>query len=361
MQTSIPCVMMRGGTSRGPYFKASDLPIDTGTRDKVLLAALGSPDAQQIDGIGGGTSLTSKVAIVSPSDHPEADVDFLFAQVSVEDAIVDTSPTCGNILTGVGPFAIESGFVQPQDGETLVRIHSVNTTSLVDAIVQTPNGQVEYEGTTAIDGVPGTAAPVILNFKDIVGSKTGALLPTGNVKDTVEGTEVSCVDCAVPMVIMAATSLGKTGYESKEELDQDQALLDRLESVRLAAARLMGMGDARGKVVPKVGLLTTPSEGDNITSRYFVPSNCHAAHAVTGAICVAVTTALKGSVADGLAIYDDELPKHCVIDHPSGNIKVTLDLNHDGKQLRVNSAGVVRTARKLYAGEVYVPASVWKR
>ena len=360
MQTAIPCVMMRGGTSRGPYFRASDLPVDAETRDRVLLAAMGSPDERQIDGIGGATTLTSKVAIVSPSDHPGVDVDYLFAQVSIEQAFVDTAPSCGNMLSGVGPFAIDRGYVVAQDSETLVRIRNVNTASLIDAIVQTPGGQVDYEGDTAIDGVPGTAAPVILNFKDVVGSKTGALLPTGNVRDVVAGIEVSCIDVAMPMVIMAATALGKTGYESKAELDADKEFFTQLESIRLAAARLMGLGDVRGKVIPKVGLLAKPRNGGNITSRYFVPTACHAAHAVTGAICLAVCTALKGAVADGLAQYEDDLPSQCVIEHPSGQIAVALDLALDNGQLQVNSAGVVRTTRKLFAGEVYVPASVWQ-
>lgn len=360
MQTAIPCVMMRGGTSRGPYFKASDLPTDSATRDRVLLAAMGSPDDRQIDGIGGATTLTSKVAIVSPSDHPQADVDYLFAQVSIDRAFVDTAPSCGNMLSGVGPFAIDSGYVTAQDGETLVRIRNVNTDSFIDAMIQTPSGQVEYEGTTAIDGVPGTAAPVVLNFQEVVGSKTGALLPTGNLIDTVEGIEVSCVDVAMPMVIMTATSLDKTGYESKVELDGDKEFFGRLESARLAAARLMGLGDVSGQVIPKVGLLAAPRDSGNITSRYFVPTACHAAHAVTGAICVSVCTALPGSVADGLARYDDDLPRQCVIEHPSGSIEVALDLQHDGERLQVNSAGVIRTTRKLFAGEVYVPAAVWK-
>ena len=360
MQTAIPCVMMRGGTSRGPYFKASDLPTDSTTRDRVLLAVMGSPDERQIDGIGGATTLTSKVAIVSPSDHPEADVDYLFAQVSIDQAFVDTAPSCGNMLSGVGPFAIDSGYIKAQNGETLVRIRNVNTDSLIDAIIQTPNGQVEYEGSTAIDGVPGTAAPVVLNFKNIVGSKTGALLPTGNVRDMVEGVEVSCVDVAMPMVIMAATALGKTGYESKTELDVDKEFFTRLEKIRLAAARLMGMGDVSGKVVPKVGLLAAPCSGGNITSRYFVPTACHAAHAVTGAICVAACTALKGSVADGVAEYKYDPPQQCEIEHPSGSIAVALDLQRDGEQLQVNSAGVVRTTRKLFAGEVHVASRVWE-
>ncbi|MES9944547.1 MAG: 4-oxalomesaconate tautomerase [Candidatus Thiodiazotropha sp.] len=364
MQTAIPCTMMRGGTSRGPYFKAADLPSDIATRDRVLLAVMGSPDARQIDGIGGATSLTSKVAIVSPSDHPHADVDYLFAQVSIDQAFVDTAPSCGNMLSGVGPFAIENAMLEAQDGETLVRIRNVNTDSLIDAIIQTPGGQVEYEGATAIDGVPGTAAPVVLNFREIVGTKTGALLPTGNAKDTIEGVEVTCIDVAMPMVIMAASSLGKTGHESKAELDADEAFLARMEGIRLAAGQLMGLGDVSGKVVPKVALLAGPRHHGNITSRYFVPDSCHAAHAVTGAICVAITTAVKGSVADGLARTEPELeqglPNKCSIEHPSGSIEITLDLDQLEGSLRVNSAGVIRTTRKLFSGEVYLPAAIWE-
>ena len=359
MQTAIPCVMMRGGTSRGPYFNAADLPIDPITRDRVLLAAMGSPDERQIDGIGGATTLTSKVAIVSPSEHPDADVDYLFAQVSIDRAFVDTAPSCGNMLAGVGPFAIENQFVLPQDGKTMVRIRNVNTESLIDALIETPNGEVNYEGSTAIDGVPGTAAPVILNFKDVVGSKTGALLPTGNLVDIVEGVRVSCVDVAMPMVITTASELGKTGYETKAELDRDKDFFERLESIRLAAARLMGMGDARGKVVPKFGMLASPRNGGNICSRYFVPIACHAAHAVTGGICVAVCTALKGSVADGLAQYQGELPEKCIIEHPSGSLEVALDLTLSGSKLNVNSAGVIRTTRKIFVGDIYVPGDVW--
>jgi 2-methylaconitate cis-trans-isomerase PrpF len=350
---------MRGGTSRGPYFKAADLPSDLAARDRVLLAVMGSPDARQIDGIGGATTLTSKVAIVSHSDHPAADIDYLFAQVSIDQAFVDTAPSCGNMLSGVGPYAIENGMVEAQNGETLVRIRNVNTGSLIDAIIKTPGRQVAYEGTTAIDGVPGTAAPVVLNFREIVGTKTGSLMPTGNPKETIEGVEVSCVDVAMPMVIMAASSLGKTGYETKEELDADETLLARIESIRHKAGERMGLGDVTGKVVPKVALLAKPRHDGDISSRYFVPDACHAAHAVTGAICVAVTSAIKDSVADGLVRHQQNLPEKCVIEHPSGRIEVALNLDQNGETLEVNSAGVIRTTRKLFTGQVHVPAAIW--
>ncbi len=359
MQKAIPCTMMRGGTSRGPYFLSENLPSDEQARDRVLLAVMGSPDIRQIDGIGGATTLTSKLAIVSPSEHPDADVDYLFAQVSIDRAFVDTGPSCGNILSGVGPFAIESGLVKAQDKETLIRIRNVNTNSFIDTTVQTPGGDIEYEGQTAIDGVPGTAAPIKLNFKGIVGSKTGALLPTGNPADIIDGIRVSCVDVAMPMVIIAAESVGKTGHESKDELDSDLELLNQLESIRQKASQLMGLGDARGKVIPKLGLLAAPQARGNITSRYFVPEVCHAAHAVTGAICVSVCTAIPDSVADGLANYTEDAPSSCIIEHPSGQIEITLDLERTDDGMQLNSAGVIRTARKLFAGEVFVPARVW--
>lgn len=361
MLTAIPCTLMRGGTSRGPYFLANDLPSETKVRDEVLLSVMGSPDIRQIDGIGGATSLTSKLAIVSPSEHSDADVDYLFAQVSIEEALVDTGPSCGNILSGVGPFAIESGLVKATADTTLVRIRNVNTNSLIDAVIQTPQGEIEYEGPATIDGVPGSAAPIELKFKNIVGSKTGALLPTGNAKDLIEGVEISCVDVAMPMVIIAAESLGKTGYESKEQMDSDTDLLQKIESIRLKAGKLMGMGDVKGKVIPKVALLAKPRHGGNINSRYFVPDSCHAAHAVTGAICVSVCTAIKGSVADGQAIYEHQPPRSCIVEHPSGEIEVSLDLELVESKLEVNSAGVFRTARKLFSGAVHVPSRIWNR
>ena len=253
MQTRIPCVIMRGGTSRGPFFLASDLPGDAKQRDDVLLAAMGSPHEYQVDGIGGAMPLTSKVAIISKSRRDDADVDYLFAQVLVDEAIVDTKPNCGNMLVGVGPFAIEAGLVPAGDPETVVRIYNVNTQSLVEAIVQTPDGRVTYEGTAAIDGVRGTAAPVGLNFTSAIGAVTGKLLPTGKPLDVIDGIDVSCVDVAMPMILMRAEQLGKTGYETPNELDADKALMERMEAIRRKAGVLMGMGDVSKAVVPKIG------------------------------------------------------------------------------------------------------------
>ena len=358
-QTAIPCVLMRGGTSKGPYFFADDLPQDAHLRDEVLLAVMGSPDARQINGLGGADSLTSKVAIVSPSTRPDADVDYLFAQVKIDRAFVDTGPNCGNMLAGVGPFAIEAGLVPAHEGETVVRVYNVNTRALIHATVPTPGGQVEYEGDVAIDGVPGTGAPISLNFVDAVGSKTGKLLPTGEVLDKVEGIEVSCVDLAMPMVIARATDFGKTGHETRSELNADAELLENIERVRRAAGRLMGLGDVTGKVIPKFCLVSPPRHGGTITSRYFVPDSCHSAHAVTGTLCLAAACGLPGSITEGIAELSPGPRRMIVIEHPSGTIAAEFELTgpHDSPVIR--RAALVRTARKLMAGSVFVPASVW--
>ncbi|WP_138441297.1 4-oxalomesaconate tautomerase [Marinobacter alexandrii] len=358
-QTAIPCTMMRGGTSRGPYFLASDLPEDRSTQDRVILAAMGSGNALQINGIGGGSSLTSKVAVVSKSQHPDADVDFLFAQVSVEESIVDTSPSCGNILSGVGPFAIEKGLVSASVGETLVRIRNLNTNSLVEAVIKTPNGTVDYDGDASIDGVEGTAAPILLNFLNVAGSKTGQLLPTGKLRDRIDGIEVSCIDAAVPMVLIPASSLGKRGDESKAQLDEDVELLRRIEAIRQEASWKMGLGDATGKVIPKVALLSKPRHGGTITSRYFVPHSCHGAHAVTGAICVASAIALPGSVTDELVIRPEGKQQTIQIEHPSGRIDLALEIDYTATGPQIQRAGLIRTARKLFQGDLYVPSQIW--
>ncbi len=360
MQTAIRCTMMRGGTSRGAYFLANDLPSDQRELEKVLAAVMGSPNTQQLNGIGGGTSITSKIAIVSPSNSPEADVDYLFGQVSLEKESVDFSPSCGNILAGIGPFAIEMGLVRAQPNETLVRIRNVNTESYIDAVVQTPFGKVTYDGTTVIDGIFGTAAPIMLKFKGVVGSKTGALLPTGQPVDQIQGVEVSCVDAAVPMVLFSAESLSKSGNESKEQLDADTAMLARMESIRREAGRMMGLGDVSGKVVPKMGILSRPRKGGSITSRYFVPQSCHAHHAVTGAICVATASLIKNSIAYKVAECPSGNPVNIQIEHPSGAIEVCQDYSIQNGELSLTSSGTVRTARKLFSGDVFVSRSVWE-
>lgn len=350
----IPCVLMRGGTSRGPYFLESDLPAEPAARDRVLLAAMGSPHPLQVDGIGGAQTLTSKVAIVSKATHPEADVDYLFAQVSVDAAIVDTSPNCGNMLSGVGPFAIEAGLVSPQPGETKVRIYNRNTRSLIDAIIQTPGGRVTYDGTAAIDGVSGTGAPIKLSFLDAKGGKTGKLLPTGETREVIQGLPVTLIDYAMPMMLVAASDVGLRGDETPEEIDANTALLARIEEVRREAGRRMGLGDVSKLVVPKVGLLSPPRHGGTITSRYLVPHRCHRSHAVTGGLCVAVASRLPGTVAYDVAQAEPLSP--VTIEHPSGRLQIDLTFKADGS---VDRASVIRTARRIFEGNVIVPADAF--
>ena len=349
---------MRGGTSRGPYFLASDLPADAAKRDAVLLAVMGSPHALQVDGIGGSNTLTSKVAIVSPSKHEGADVDYLFAQVSVNEAFVDTKPNCGNMLAGVGPFAIETGLVKAKSPSTLVRIFNVNTQTLVEAVVQTPGGQVQYEGATRIDGVADPAAPIKLTFLDALGAVTGKLLPTGNALDTIQGVEATCIDMAMPLVIMAAEAFGKTGREKPQELDADRALMQRIESIRLEAGRRMGMGDVAKLVVPKPALVSRPALGGNIASRYFTPHACHKAHAVTGALAVATAAVLPGTVANRFVEPRGFAGGVLAIEHPSGRIEVDLVTDRSGAAPVVERASFVRTARRIFEGYVYVPAAL---
>jgi 4-oxalomesaconate tautomerase len=355
----IPCLLMRGGTSKGPYFRAEDLPADVATRDRVLLAAMGSPDIRQIDGLGGADTLTSKVAIVSKSTRPGVDVDYLFAQVDVSKPIVDTAPPCGNMLAGVAPFAIETGMVAAQDGETRVMIFNVNTESRIEAVIRTPGGEVQYDGEARIDGVPGTAAPILLNFMDVVGSVSGKMLPTGKVRDEINGVELSCIDVAMPMIMMRAADLGITGYEDRAAINGNKDLLARIEAIRLEAGRRMGFGDVSDKVIPKVGLLARARQGGTISSRYLTPHALHAAHAVTGAVCVATACALKGSIAHELAVPDAANPRTIWIEHPSGQVDVRLQTSGEGAGMEV-VAGTLRTARPIMKGSVFVPARVFK-
>ena len=352
---AIPCLLMRGGTSKGPYFNAADLPVAVAARDRVLLAVMGSPDLRQIDGLGGADTLTSKVAIVSKSAREGVDVDYLFAQVDIGRAIVDTSPSCGNMLSGVGPYAIETGLVAAQPGATAVVIYDVNTSSRIEAVIQTPGGHVTYAGDAAIDGVPGTAAPVVLNFLDAVGAKTGVMLPTGHLVEVIDGIEVTCLDVCMPMVLMRAADLGLEGTEGRAAIDGNTALLARIEAIRLQAGRRMGFGDVSGMVIPKVGLLSPPRGTGAITSRYLTPHKLHAAHAVTGAVCVATACLLEGSVAYDMAVRPGGNPCTIWIEHPSGMVDVRMQTDGAGRGLQVIRAGILRTTRPIMQGQVFVP------
>ncbi len=355
MQHSIPCTMMRGGTSKGAYFLASDLPADPAARDKMLLAVMGSPDPRQIDGIGGATSLTSKVAVISPSAEPDVDVDYLFLQVVVDEARVDDAQNCGNILIGVAPFAIERGLVPAQPGATRVRIRMVNSDARVEAEVQTADGTVEYGGDTEIDGVPGTAAPVLVDFLDVAGSACGALLPTGNSIDVIEGLDVTMIDNGMPVVIVRAADLDRTGYETKAELDGDEPLKARVEALRLVAGQRMGLGDVAARTIPKMCLVAPPRDGGLICTRSFIPHDCHAAIGVFAALSVATACVVPGSVCADIAVVPEGRRKICAIEHPTGKFVSTVTLSDDaGTGPPVERAGIVRTTRKLFEGKVFI-------
>ena len=352
----IPCVLMRGGSSKGLYFLASDLPWHTAERDRVLLAAMGSPDLRQIDGLGGGDDQTSKVMIVAPSWRPGIDIDYLFAQVSVGRDLVDITPTSGNMLSAVAPFAIERGLVEAHDPVTVVRILDLNTGKVFEAEVQTPAGRVTYQGDYELDGVPGTAAPIMLRFLDPAGGKTGRMLPTGHPVDVIDGVRLSCVDFANPVVMMSADDLGKSGQETKQELDADRAFLDRVEQLRRKAAAAMGMGDVAGSVLPKVVMLAPPRNNGTLSSRYLAPTSCHATHALTGAACVLAACNVRDSIAYGIANAAGVDLDRIVIEHAGGKMEVRCELagRDPGGLPHISSASVISTARPLFTGTAFV-------
>lgn len=356
MLKPIPCTVMRGGTSKGLYFQALDLPADRAARDAVLLAAMGSPDARQIDGMGGAHPLTSKVAVIGPSSRDDADVDYLFLQVVVDKAEVSDSQNCGNILAGVGPFAIENGLVPAAGPVTSVRIHMVNTGALAVAHVPTPGGLVEYEGDARIDGVPGTAAAIPIDFLDVAGSSCGALLPTGNVVDEVAGVRVTCIDNGMPVVILNAADFGVKGDEAPEVLEADASLKARVEAIRLELGPRMNLGDVAKKTVPKMTLVSPPAHGGAVGTRSFIPHRVHEAIGVLGAVSVATACVLPGSVAAQVAGLDGATgPQRLEVEHPTGFFTVDMDVAADGAGIKVNRSALLRTARKLMRGEVYVP------
>ena len=348
---------MRAGTSRGPFFLREWLPEGDEARNQALIGAIGASDPLQLDGVGGGSTLNSKVAIVSRSKEPGCDIDYLFAQVGVGHRAVDTRPNCGNMLSGVAPFAIEQGLIAARDGVTQVRVFNVNTRSRIDVTVRTPGGRVSYEGDARIDGVAGTAAPILLDFLDAWGAVTGHVFPTGNRIDTIDGVEVSCIDAAMPLMIVRAGNLGATGRELPAALDANTALLERLEALRLQAGRMMGLGDVSNSVIPKPVLVSGGDSPDSITSRYFTPRRCHASHAVTGAIGVASAFALPGTVASAATRAPGR--HSLVVLHPAGRIDVEVEIKGQGEDAAVSRAALVRTARKIMQGELHLPDYVF--
>lgn len=358
-QTPVPYWFLRGGSSRGPYFRREDLPQDREQLSQVLMAVVGAGHPINIDGVGGGVAVTTKVAMLSRSKDPGVDIDYFFAQVGVTERIVDYKPTCGNILAGVGPAAIEMGLVPIQGEVTRVVIRSVNTGAKVEAVLQTPGGAVQYAGDVAIAGVPGTAAPVALNFMEVVGSSCGALFPTGQHKERIDGIEVSCMDVAMPVVMARAADFGLTGHESVEELNANTAFFARMEAIRRQAGQRMGMGDVSRSVTPKFTIVAAPrTPGGTIAARYFMPWDTHPSMAVTGAQCIASCAVHPGTVADGLSVLGQGAPLNVVIEHPSGAIDVLMDFSVNEQGFELKSAGLLRTARLIARGEVMVPAGL---
>jgi 4-oxalomesaconate tautomerase len=361
MLTAIPCTLMRGGTSKGLYFHGDHLPAERPLLDNVLLAAMGSPDARQIDGIGGAHPLTSKVAIVSRATRDDADVDYLFLQIAVDKAEVSDSQNCGNILAGIGPWAIENGLVPVAGATTPVRIHMVNTRSMAVAHVATPGGQVEYEGDARIDGVPGTAAAIPIEFLDVAGSSCGSLLPTGSVVDKIDGIEVTCIDNGMPVIVMRAEDLGVSGAETPEQLERNVALKARVERIRLQLGPLMNLGDVNNKTVPKMCLVSVARHGGSIATRTFIPHRVHEALGVLGAVSVATACVIPGSVAAAVAKVSGGERQRLDIEHPTGFFTVDMEVAVQGKSVEVKRSALLRTARKLMRGEVFVPGHVWRR
>ena len=359
-QTEIPFLFMRGGTSRGPFFKRADLPEDRDQLSAVLIAAVGAGHPLNINGIGGGAAVTTKVVMLSPSTVEDADIDYFFAQVAVNEALVDYKPTCGNMLSGVASAAVEMGLFPASSPQTRIRIHAVNTGARVEALIQTPGGIPEYAGDAAIDGVPGTAAPVRLNFMNVVGSVTGSLLPSGQVRETIDGIEVTCIDVAMPMVIARAADFGLSGHESAAELDENKAFYARMEPIRIEAGRRMGLGDVSDSVTPKFGLLAPACKGGTIAARYFMPWACHPTMAVTGSQCLSACLLTPGTVAEGMVGSPNASPADIVIEHPSGHIDVCVEFEHGDAGFEVRSAGLLRTTRLLARGEVMIPAGIWR-
>ena len=342
----VRCMLMRGGTSKGAYFLAGDLPADPAERDELLLRIMGSPDPRQIDGIGGAHPLTSKVAVISRASRPDADVDYLFLQVGVEQATVSDRQNCGNLLAGVGPFAVERGLVAAAP----VRIHMVNSGSVATASFTGADGAVEYEGGTAIAGVPGTAAAIVLDFAGTSGSATGALLPTGNVTDDIDGVTVTCVDNGMPVVVVPAAALGCTGYETVAELEADSRLRERVRALQLGAGSLMGLGDVSAASVPKISLVAAPADGGTICTRSFIPVRVHEAIGVLGAVSVMTALLLDGAAGSDLAAIKPGQARFD-IEHPTGHLEVEVEVDQDTRAVR--RSGVVRTARKLFDGTVF--------
>jgi 4-oxalomesaconate tautomerase len=357
---AVRCMLMRGGTSKGAYFLSEDLPSTQSERDDLLLRIMGSPDPRQIDGIGGGHPLTSKVAVISPATRPDADVDYLFLQVAVDEAGVSDSQNCGNILAGVGPFAVERGLVRVEHPSTEVRIHMVNSGSVAIARFPTADGQVSYAGDTQIDGVPGTSAAIDIAFANTAGSTCGALFPSGHTVDEVDGISVTCIDNGMPVVLISATDLGIEGTESPEDLEANEALASRLARIRMQSGKLMGFDDVSTLTVPKMTVVSPPVAGGTLNTRTFIPVRCHTSIGVLGALTVAAAASIPETVAHVVSSATEDAVR---IEHPTGFFDCVIATTTDSTtgEFTVERSAVLRTARKLFDGNTFVGPSGSRR
>ena len=360
----IPYYQIRGGSSKGLFFKAEDLPTDEQERNKILLLAMEGTtegDSRQIDGLGGATSLTSKVAIINKSENPVVDLDYTFIQIVVGKGKVSTTQTCGNILAGIVPFAIETGLIEATHPTTSAKINIVNTGGICEVVVQTPNKIIETKGNAKVDGVVGTAAPIICNYLDTIGSTCGALLPTGNSIDIIEEIEVTCIDNGMPIVIMRAIDFGLMGNESKETLEANELLRQKIEQIRLKVGFMMNLGDVKDQTIPKMCLVSPPENGGVINTRMFIPHLVHEAIGVLAAVSVATACIIPNTVCEGITnknpTSDTFISHHSSlsIEHPSGEFTVNLEYEIDDNEVKIYKSGVIRTARILSRGEVYIP------
>ena len=360
-QKSIPTVYMRGGTSKGLLFNKKDLPSDKRKLTKYLLAAMGSPDTRQINGMGGATSVTSKVCIISKSSEIGVDIDYFFAQVVVDQALVDYGPTCGNMLSAVGPYSIEQGLIEAETDNTKIIIRAINTGSIIEATIPTPNKKILYSGNYKVAGVPGEGAAILLKFKNLVGGVTGKLLPATKTIITINDIEVTCLDVSMPMVMANAIDFGIKGNETSLQLNSNESLLKKIEKIRLLAALKMGMGDVSGKVLPKFALLSQPLNGGSITSRYFTPNTCHETHAATGTNCIAAACLIQGTIASKISNIKANGEDRILVEHPLGTIDCIVETSKTEQTTSndyIISCGVYRTARKIMDGKIYIPENV---
>lgn len=357
--SSIPYMQIRGGSSKGIYFDKNDLPEDTKLRDEIILSIVGR-DSRQIDGLGGAQPLTSKVGIISKSQKENCDIDYLFIQVVVGENRVDSTPNCGNILAGVGAFAIENNMIETKDGETAITVNMLNSDNICELVMQTPNNKLIYDGDAKIDGVLGTSAPIICNYMDVAGSVCGSLFPTGNKKETINGIDVTCIDNGMPVVLIPATQLGISGYESCDELSNNKELREKIEAIRLKVGPMMNLGDVTSRVVPKMSIISPATKGGEINTRTFIPHNCHAAIGVLGAVSVASACLYDECVTNGIYKKQEGLTRKISVEHPSGEFSVELTCEKVEDELVIKKAGLLRTARLLSKGVTYPHKEILK-